>query len=79
MKDNEKILENFKDKVGTLLEGLNSFAPVVLEMKSLAEKKLTEKEATIVKEFEEKGKGLDMEGLKKLKKEYLEKLNNHGV
>lgn len=76
MKDNKETLEEFEENANNLLDSLKAFAPSIEAMKGLADVDLTDEAKEIVDQFTQKGEGLDMEGLIRLKKEYLQKLGN---
>jgi len=76
MKDNKEKLEQFEQTANNLLDSLKAFAPSIEGMKELVDVELTDEAKSVVDEFSSKGANLDIEELKKLKKEYLQKLGN---
>lgn len=76
MKDNKEKLEQFEQTANNLLDSLKAFAPSIEGMKELVDVELTDEAKTVIDEFSSKGANLDIEELKKLKMEYLQKLGN---
>jgi len=76
MKDNKEKLEQFEQTANNLLDSLKAFAPSIEGMKELVDVELTDEAKTVIDEFSSKGANLDIEDLKKLKKEYLQKLGD---
>lgn len=77
MKDNKEKLKQFEQTANNLLDSLKAFAPSIEGMKELVDVELTDEAKTVIDEFSSKGANLDnIEDLKKLKKEYLQKLGD---
>ena len=76
MKDDKETLESFEKSATEMLDGLKAFLPSIEKLKTLKAVELDEDSQSIVDEFSEKGKGLSIEELLKLKEEYLQKLDN---
>jgi len=74
----EEILKDLEKTTSEMLEGLKTFLPNINKLKDLMDSKLDEDSKKIVDEFSEKAKGLEISELKKLKDEYLQKLENGG-
>ena len=76
MKDNKETLENFEKTANEMLDSLKAFAPSIEPLKDLVDVELDDEAKSIVDEFSEKGKGLSLQELMKLKKEYLQKFED---
>lgn len=74
----EEILKDLEKTTSEMLDGLQAFLPNINKLKELMNSKLDKDSKKIVDEFSEKAKGLEISELKKLKDEYLQKIENGG-
>ena len=74
----EEILKDLEKTTSEMLDGLQAFLPNINKLKELMNSKLDEDSKKIVDEFSAKSKGLEISELKKLKNEYLQKIENGG-
>jgi hypothetical protein len=74
----EEILKDLEKTTSEMLDGLQAFLPNINKLKELMNSKLDEDSKKIVDEFSAKSKGLEISELKKLKDEYLQKIENGG-
>lgn len=74
MEYKDKELKDFERTANKMLDSLKEFLPNMEALKSLSKTKISEGQQEVVDEFSEKAKGLDITELKRLKDEYLKRI-----